>query len=278
MSKIIFGDWIHNVDKLHGEFINNEPFSHIIINNFLKQEVAEQISTNFPEFSDKWWVYNNPIEVKYAYDKISALHPVTQDVFNALSSSEMIEKMCTLTGIKNLEQDPTLHGGGLHMHPKNGRLMMHLDYEKHPLLHDKQRRLNIILYLSKNWSPKWNGATELWDKNLTQKVKQSEVIFNKALIFQTTEQSWHGMPEKMLCPDNIFRKSLAFYYISPLINEKSQDKVGVNKDGYRTKAVFKLRPSDNQDPRIQKLLEIRPHRRITTDDMHNIYPEWDNTI
>jgi len=92
-------------------------------------------------------------------------------------------------------------------------LMMHLDYEKHPYT-DRQRRLNIILYLSKDWSPEWNGATELWNKDMSKKVVQSDVVFNRAIIFQTNEESWHGLPEKIMCPKRILRKSLGFYYVS----------------------------------------------------------------
>ena len=274
----IFGDWINNVEILAHEFINNKPFPHIILGNFLKKVVIENIYDNFPSLSDDWWVYNNPIEVKYAHDQINLLHPCIKNIFCALATPKIIEKLTILTGIPNLEYDPCLHGAGLHLHPNNGRLMLHLDYEKHPILTNKQRRLNIILYLSKDWNPMWNGATELWNSNMSKKEVSSEVIFNNAIIFQTTDESWHGLPEKIKCPEDVFRKSLAFYYISPLSSKSNDEKIGANEDGYRTKAIFTLKPSDNQDPRILKLLEIRPRRRITEQDMYTIYPDWDKTL
>jgi Rps23 Pro-64 3,4-dihydroxylase Tpa1-like proline 4-hydroxylase len=278
MIKNIFGNWIDNIELLHTQFINNKPFPHIIIQNFLKKDIIENVYNSFPEFDDNWWVYNNPIEVKYSNDKISNFDPIIQKVFSELSTTEMIKKLQKLTGIDNLEIDPTIHGAGLHMHPRNGRLMMHLDYEKHPTLKNKQRRINIILYLSKDWKREWNGSTELWDSNMKNKIKESNVIFNNALIFQTNEQSWHGIPEKILCPENVFRKSLAYYYVSPLINKSNKNKVGSNSNGFREKAAFSLRPSDKKDERILKLLSIRPFRRISEEDMEKIYPEWDKNL
>jgi Rps23 Pro-64 3,4-dihydroxylase Tpa1-like proline 4-hydroxylase len=105
-------------------------------------------------------------------------------LFDVFKSKEMIELISQISSIPSLEADPKLHGCGLHAHPKNGRLFVHLDYEKHPILQNKERRINIILYVSKNWKPEWNGATELWNNKL---VKKSEVIFNNALIFQLND-------------------------------------------------------------------------------------------
>jgi Rps23 Pro-64 3,4-dihydroxylase Tpa1-like proline 4-hydroxylase len=271
----IFGDWVNNIEELKKEFTSNQPFPHIVIENFLTEDCIESVHQDFPEYNEKtWWKYENPVEVKYANDRVSSFSPSIKDVFKALSSSWFIDKMTNLTGIEDLESDPTLHGAGLHMHPRHGRLMMHLDYEKHPKLVDKQRRINIILYLSKDWDIKWNGATELWNYNMTQKISQSDVIFNNAIVFQTTEESWHGLPEKILCPEGVFRKSLAFYYISPQVNKKDDNKFGSDKSGYRKKAAFRLRPEDPKDPRVLHLLEIRPFRRITEQDMKEIYPDW----
>ena len=275
----IFGEWVNDIEELNKKFTSNQPFPHIVIENFLTEDCIESVCQDFPEYNEETWhKYENPIEVKYANDRVSTFSPSIKDVFNKLSSPWFINKMSELTGIKDLENDPTLHGAGLHMHPRHGRLMMHLDYEKHPVLVDKQRRINIILYLSKDWDPKWNGATELWSCDMTRKVRQSNVIFNNAIVFQTSENSWHGLPERILCPENVFRKSLAFYYISPQTSKRDDKKFGADGSGYRKKAAFRLRPEDPKDPRVLRLLDIRPLRRITAEDMAEIYPEWDKEL
>ena len=42
-------------------------------------------------------------------------------------------------------------------------------------------------------------------------------LINNMLIFRTDKDSNHGFPDKLLCPDNVIRKSIALYYY---VNEK----------------------------------------------------------
>lgn len=269
----IFGDWINSIDELHKNFVGAKPFEHIVLDNFLKDSYAEEAVKQFPTNLDDYYKYCNPILFKYLNDNVDKMPYCIRNIFYALSSEKMIQNMVKLTGIDNLEYDKYLHGAGLHISPKYGRLNLHLDYEKHPILEDRQRILNIIIYLNKDWDPSWNGATELWDSDNC--VKKVDVKFNKALIFRTDELSWHGVPEKIMCPEGEYRKTLAFFYVSPLKSKPDETKLGVNEEGYRVKAAFVKRPQDKYDERMDKLYQIRPHRRITQEDMDEIWPDWD---
>ena len=77
-----------------------------------------------------------------------------------------------------------------------------------------------------------------------------------------------------MCPENIYRKTLAYYYISPMVNKRDNKKTGANSEGFRTKATFIKRPHDKYDERMEKLYKIRPQRRITEEDMKEIFPDW----
>jgi hypothetical protein len=275
----IFGDWINSLDKLHDDFVNAEPFEHVVIDNFLKEEYAEKVAEQFPTNLDNYYKYCNPILFKYLNDNVGKMDDCIKNLFYALSSDKIVGKMSELTGIKDLEYDKYLHGAGLHMSPRYGRLNLHLDYEKHPIFENRERRLNIIIYLNKEWEFGWNGQTELWDSDggngVTNCIKKIDVKFNRALIFRTNELSWHGVPEKIFCPEGEFRKTLAFYYIAPLQSIPDKNKLGVNEEGYRVKAAFVKRPQDKYDERMEKLYKIRPYRRITQDDMDEIWDDWD---
>lgn len=265
----IFGDWINSTVK-----VSKVPFKHITIDNFLDKNYYNLLQNVLPSKpTDDWWKYENPIEVKYALDNFDLYDPIVKNVFNALSHDTVIDRFREMFNIPNLEYDPYCHGGGLHMHPRLGRLNMHLDYEKHPIT-NKQRRLNIIIYLNEEWNNDWNGDTQLWDSEMKKCMVKSYPKSNTALLFITTENSWHGVPEIILCPENTFRRTLAYYYVSDLENNKDIDKKGADKSGYRTKAVFVKRPNDVYDERMEQLYRIRPHRLITPDDMKSIYPEW----
>ncbi len=269
-----FGEWINQIDKLKEEYSNNLPFSYIKIDNFLNEELVQKIQQEFPRDFSNWWEYNNPIEVKLANDDINNFDENIKKIFYLLSSKKLVEIFSKITGIENLEYDPYLHGAGLHAHPRNGRLNIHLDYEKHPILEDKERRLNIILFLNKEWKEEWNGDNQLWDRTMSQCKVKTFPKFNKAIIFQTNDISWHGVPDKIICPEDIYRISLAYYYISPLISKKDNEKFGNDGSGYRSKATFIKRPQDKQSDKMDLLYKIRPIRRIEKEDLNEIWPDW----
>jgi len=249
-----------------------------MIPEFINTEYYNKVKDVFAAKPDeKWWKYENPLEVKYALDNLELMDPTISNIFYSLSHSDVVDKFKKIFNIPELEYDPYCHGAGLHMHPRYGRLNMHLDYEIHPIS-NKQRRLNIILYLNDDWKPEWNGDTQLWDNTVSECIVKSYPKGNTAIVFVTTEQSWHGVPETILCPHDMYRKTLAFYYVSDLKNDKNVDKKGADETGFRTKAVFIKRPSDPQDERMEKLYAIRPHRLITAEDMKEIWNDWDITL
>lgn len=269
----LFGDWFN--DNLQ---VNNYPFNHIIIDNFLSDYYYNTIIESLPKNIESFWRYYNPIEVKYVLDKRSLYNININNLIDKMCENDFINKLKDIFKIEDIEADTTLHGSGLHYHPRYGRLNMHLDYEKHPILENKQRRLNIIFYLNDEWKSEWNGATELWDANMSKCVTKCYPAKNRAIIFETTELSWHGVPDKIMCPEKFYRKTLALYYISPLISKSETNKLGANSSGYRTKAIFVKRPLDKYSDKMEKLYKIRPHRRITDDDMNEIWPEWNIKI
>ena len=274
----IFGDWFNNFSNNEDLHINTNPFPYVIIPEFINGDYYNQIKSSFPSTPDEnWWKYENPLEVKYALDNLELMDPIIGNVFYSLSHESVIDKFKKIFNIPELEYDPYCHGAGLHMQPRYGRLNMHLDYEIHPLS-NKQRRLNIILYLNDDWDPEWNGDTQLWNNTVSECVVKSYPKGNTAIVFVTTEQSWHGVPETILCPYDTYRKTLAFYYVSDLKNDKNVDKRGADENGFRTKAVFVKRPSDPYDERMEKLYAIRPHRLITSEDMKEIWNDWNITL
>ena len=261
-----FGDWINDYMKFKDRFLNSAPFEHIIIDNFLEDSYAEKLYKSFPDVSSNWYEYKNPIEVKYTFDNINELDTELKNYFYYLSTPEFIDIISNISNINNLDYDEYLHGAGLHSHPRYGRLNIHLDYEKHPFS-GKERRLNIILFISKDWDVSWNGCNELWNHDVTNCIVKTPVKFNRAILFKTNDISWHGLPEKIMCPENIFRKSLAYYFVTPLNTKK-------NEDSYRKKAKFIKRPEDPFNEKIEELYNIRPYRRITKSDLDLLVPNW----
>jgi Rps23 Pro-64 3,4-dihydroxylase Tpa1-like proline 4-hydroxylase len=233
------------------------PFDHCVIDNFFKKQIALELEEEFPNFdSDQWHQYNNQIEVKKVCNNWNVFPKLTYQVFNYLNSDEFLKTLrSVIFKNKNLYPDVGLNGGGWHIHKQGGKLNTHLDYSLHPKL-GLQRKLNLIVYLNSNWEKGWDGNLGLWsnesDKKPGSLVMEIEPKFNRAILFDTTQNSWHGLPNPLKCPKNEYRKSIAVYYLCE--PPKKVDKRG--------KALFA--PTDDQANNKAVLDLIKKRSNIET--------------
>jgi Rps23 Pro-64 3,4-dihydroxylase Tpa1-like proline 4-hydroxylase len=147
-------------------------------------------------------------------------------------------------GVK-LYADYGLHGGGWHIHDSAGILNQHLDYSLHPKL-ELQRKINIIIYVTKDWKESYGGHLGLFE-NPDKLVKEVSPLYNRAIVFDTTQNSWHGLSRVCNTSAGVYRKSLAIYYLTdPPIEVDS-----------RNRALFAPREDQKNDPDILKLIESR---------------------
>lgn len=232
-------------------FKNAKPFDHCVIDNFFMPNVAEDLEKDFPDFeSIEWYSYKNKIEDKKTLNDWNKFPSLTTKVFNELMSPTFL-KILEKTVCSHLYIDPSLHGGGWHIHGPGGNLNPHLDYIVHPKL-KLLRKLNIIIYLSSTLNENDGGHLGFWNTNANNFGPgnlQSEVFpkFNRAVLFDTTQNSWHGMSKPLANYHGVLRKSLAIYYLT----DPSKD---VDK---RERALFAPRENQKGDKEIQELIETR---------------------
>ena len=119
--------------------------------------------------------------------------------------------MSELTGIEDLLGDPYYEGGGCHQIKRGGFLKVHADFNKHKRT-GLDRRLNVLVYLNKDWKEEYGGHFELWNADMTKGEKKILPLFNRMAMFSTTDFSYHGHPDKLNCPEDRSRRSLALYY------------------------------------------------------------------
>ena len=203
------------------KFYNN-PFDHWVIENFLDDEDAKSLSNQFIDYDSSQDVvhYHDWIAEKKACNSWNRFSPLTYRTFSNLLSLDFVTRLSEITEITPLYPDIGLHGGGMHMHKAGGNLAIHLDYSIHPKM-NLQRKLNLILYLEEDYDPAWGGGLEYWshdtDNNKpSKKIKEIEPLFNRAVLFDTTQNSWHGFPTPITCPEGKMRKSFAVYYMTEI--------------------------------------------------------------
>mgnify|MGYP001161466362 FL=1 len=230
----------------------NVPFDHYIVDNFLPDDIAKSISNDFLDYENqKWHFYNNQIENKKALQDWGKFSKETYKIFQYFCSPSFIEKIKSITGISDLYPDYGLHGGGWHMHGTGGNLNVHKDYSVHPKL-GLRRKLNLIVYLSENWNPEWGGAIEFWSHNEQNNrplalEKSIDCMYNRAVLFDTTQNSWHGLPTPLTCPKGKYRKSIAMYYLTDADGDEE----------VRKRALFAPRKEQENDPNVLELIKER---------------------
>lgn len=206
-----------NTKILKTKYERNRPFPHIVIDNFIENDFLNKILEEFPDLSTlkNNRSFNEHKQIKYGSIGFEDLSKNAFKLIAFLNSDIFIKYLQKITGIKEpLISDPYLSGGGYHELKNGGVLKVHADFNKHPLL-DLDRRVNLLLYLNKNWDEKWGGNLELYSaNNLDNPIVKVTPEFNRCVIFNTTSYTYHGNPENISCPSGLSRKSIALYYFS----------------------------------------------------------------
>ena len=215
---------------LKTEFATAHPYQHVVVDNFLPENVFQQAMTDFDVVSKEQWTgYLHVNERKFANSNPDTWGPTLQQIANELNSPEFVSLLEELTGIPNLLIDPTFEGGGLHQSLRGGFLNMHADFTVHPHQRQWKRRLNLLLYCNENWLPEYGGGLELWDATMSHAEKVVQPLGNRVLIFATDATSFHGHPDPLQCPDGVARRSMALYYFT------YEDKPNVRSTEYRAR-------------------------------------------
>lgn len=196
-------------------YANAEPYPHIVFENFLETWAAEKTMREFPPVKDEGWIhYVHFNEKKHGLNKIDLLPPFVRQVIEELNTPEFLRYVSQLTGIDNLLADDMLEGGGLHQSLRGGFLNVHADFTVHPHKPNWRRRVNLLIYLNQDWKPEYRGDLELWDRGMQRCQQKIGPLFNRCVLFNTDEDSYHGLPDPIMCPEEMTRKSIALYYFT----------------------------------------------------------------
>jgi len=203
--------------EIKNDFQTKKPFKYVVFDDFFKPQAAEIIYQNYPEIEKGMWDGTTYINQKNKFKK-SNFEPgsLMQRAFDELNSSVFLHWLEQVTGIQeSLIADEELFGGGLHQSVNGAFLNVHVDFNMHPKT-NYHRRLNVLIYMNKDWKDEYEGHLELWDFSDNSKSQLGKIAptFNRCVIFETNEISYHGHPKPLQTPPNISRKSLAVYYFT----------------------------------------------------------------
>ena len=203
-------------DSLAERFRQRDPFRHVVIDDFLAPAYAAELLQQFPAF-ERGNARNEAGELgnKSTIEKIRALGPAFAALDDLVQSRGFLDLIGRITGIPDLLYDPWYFGGGTHENRNGQDLDAHVDFNRHPI-ERWHRRLNLIVYLNRDWNDAWGGSLQLHSdpRAADDRITTITPLYNRAVIFETTEWSWHAFPRIALPADKqqLTRKSVALYF------------------------------------------------------------------
>jgi|SRR5579871_1717426 len=205
-----------DVDRYRDVFLRADPFRHVVIENFFDPAFAERLLVDFPSFDTR--LAKNEmggVGGKAVQMNIRTISPVYEELYAVIGARPFLDFISRLSGIPDLILDPKMYGGGTHDNQHGQELDAHVDfnYDEGRQLH---RRLNLIVYMNKEWRTEWGGALEIHSNPrdpYTNQIRAYDPLFNRCVMFETNEYSWHGFP-KIDLPEgkrHLSRKSISIY-------------------------------------------------------------------
>ena len=242
-------------EELSPSYCFAEPFPHVVIDDFLPEPVVRRALDHFPR---EVLASDRVFDLGYAGLHKRQILPEDCDaparqLFHFFNSRPMLEFLEGLTTIQGLIPDPYFAGGGYHETKRGGKLGIHADFRVNEQLH-LHRRLNLIIYLNEQWDADYGGSLELWSRDMKEKRREIPPVFNRCVVFNTDESSYHGHPDPLRTPDGVVRRSIALYYYTAsktIYNEVPT-----------TSTMYHARPGEDRDTRREaRSLRVDQHLR-----------------
>ena len=243
----------HNFSKLNKEFNDSKKsYRYVVIDNFFTEDVANRLFDSYPTDDSKWYKFRDEIggiknvleQGMYGISKVEDIPDFWNDIIFNLNSSEFCDILQKITGVFDILPDTYNKIGqwtGLRVMKKGSYQLIHSDARIHPHL-KLEKKLTIVGYLNKKWVESDEGYLELWNNDMTECIEKIEPIFNRVVLFENTETSYHGVPKV-----NGFRNSFLLSYLKDTRDFKET----------RPKALFVKRPYEKDEELIDKIAELR---------------------
>ncbi len=204
------------IPALNAQFNGAQPFRHLVIDDFFQSDYGRQLQADFPNFEERFALNEmGKLGGKAVRPDLPDLSPTYAELDRYIQSEAFLRTISEITGIPDLLYDPDYVGGGTHENVHGQGLSPHVDFNYLPKT-QWHRRLNLIVYLNDEWDAEWGGCLDLhknpWNHELDE-VHSVLPLFNRCVIFETNEISWHGF-ERINLPEaerHRSRRSIAIY-------------------------------------------------------------------
>lgn len=182
--------------------VTAQPFPHSVTDGWWDADLLRRVRDEFPTLDVPGWRrFENSSERKLEGPP-GLWGAATRELFGLIEAR--IPELEAAFGIDGLQMETV--GGGYHLIPPGGYLAVHADFNRSPVT-GHYRRLNHLIYLNDGWDDP-GGHLELWDD--TGIAADITPEFNRTVVFETSDHSWHGHPTAA----TRWRYSVAAYFFT----------------------------------------------------------------
>ena len=164
---------------------------HFYLDELLPRSDVEEIYAAFPRNGEGFFDRESFREKKRTSANLSDFNAILSDITYAMQDPRIVNKVSELCSMESIEPDPKLYAGGLSMMFPNDYLNPHID-NSHDGDRSKYRRLNLLYYVSPDWSFDNGGNFELWNEERT--IPKTIISHqNRLVVMETNKTSWHSV-------------------------------------------------------------------------------------
>lgn len=201
---------VKNRAVLKAQFLESkDTIGYFFIDDVLPEEFALNIHRKFPS-TEEAVKKKNLREFKFTAYQMDNYDSLLEEVIYAFQDKKVIQLVSEICDLEEVYGDEHLYAGGLSLMTKDNFLNPHLDNS-----HDKDRNrwrvLNLLYYVTPNWTLENGGNLEIWPKGLKQPQITVQSKFNRLVVMTTHQNSWHSV-SKVLKDD--VRCCISNYYFS----------------------------------------------------------------
>jgi len=181
------------------------------IDNLLPEEEARRIHAAFPDKSTMM-LKKSLRENKYVAAQMNQYPPILEEIVYAFQQPNVLKVVEEITGIREMVPDTHLYAGGISLMAKDNFLNPHLD-NSHDKERERYRVINLLYYVTPDWSHEAGGNLELWDEGPKKDQREITSHFNRLALMATHEKSWHSVSKVMVdrsrcCVSNYYFSSM----------------------------------------------------------------------
>jgi Rps23 Pro-64 3,4-dihydroxylase Tpa1-like proline 4-hydroxylase len=180
------------LERLRDEF-RSYTVQSCYIDNLLPEEEALKIVAAFPDKSTMT-LKKSLRENKYVGAQMDKFNPILEEITYAFQEPNVVQVVTEITGIREMVPDTHLYAGGISLMAHGNFLNPHLD-NSHDKDRERYRVLNLLYYVTPDWSHENGGNLELWDNGPKDEPREITSHFNRLALMATHEKSWHSVSE-----------------------------------------------------------------------------------